>query len=150
MKILVDTREQTPFWKGANVCRRCCLKEGDYTTELLLNVFHIERKSLQDLYGTLIHNHPRFRREILRAEERGLTLVVVVEGSYKDFVNKNFPRGHQRKTPTTTLKKIVATVKRRYELEIIFCGSRDKAKKKTFERLHLEERKRKRTIFSRS
>lgn len=141
MKILVDTREQKAFWTSKATCIRTCLKEGDYTTTLLLNKFHIERKSLQDLYGTIIQGHARFRREILRAEAKGLTLVVVVEGTHKDFVNKNFPRGDQRKTPTTTLTKIVATIKRRYGLEIIFCKNRTQAKAKTFKRLRYEEKK---------
>lgn len=142
MVVLVDTREQQPFFKRG--CKRICLKEGDYTTELLLNKFHIERKSLQDLYSTIIHNHARFRREIIRAELRDMHLVVVVEGTYANFVNKKFPKGNERKTTTIVLRKIIATIKRRYGLEIIFCKNRLVAKNKTLNRLRYEEAKIKR------
>ena len=136
MTILVDTREQRPYWPS----NRRTLNVGDYTTESLLGKFHIERKSLQDLYGTLIHNHPRFRREIIRAEERGTVLVVVVEGSHDDFINKRFPKGDQRKCTKEVLTKIVATVRRRYKLEIIFCSNRERAKKKTLSLLKAWEK----------
>lgn len=144
LQIIVDTREQKPFWtrnqpsKGYLV-RRGTLSVGDYTTQVLLGKFHIERKSLQDLYGTLIHNHPRFRREIIRSEEKGIRLVVVVEGSHSDFINKKFPRGDQRKCTKETLKKIVATVRRRYDLEISFCKDRAKAISTVMRRLKREE-----------
>jgi ERCC4-type nuclease len=144
MIILVDTREQKPFWhRSPNGMRlqHACLKVGDYTTATLLNKFHIERKSLCDLYSTLIHSHPRFRREILRAGASRCRLVVVVEGSYSDFINKNFRKGEERKATTAVLRKIIATVRRRYGLEIIFCKNRECARKMALKRLIKEERK---------
>lgn len=138
MLILVDTREQKAFFRVG--IKRCTLNVGDYTTERLLNKFHIERKSLGDLYGTLIHNHPRFRREIIRARDRRTKLIMVVEGTHSDFINKRFPRGEQRKTPSTTLAKIIATIKRRYKIEIVFCKDRPTAIKKTLARLKQEEK----------
>lgn len=146
MVVLVDTREQIPFWKPAGlragiVARRIALNVGDYTTPLLLGKVHIERKSLCDLYGTLINSHPRFRREVLRAALAKTKLVVVVEGSHADFINKKFPRGSERKAPTQVLKKIIVTIKKRYGLEIIFCRSRLKAQATTLRILRCEERK---------
>lgn len=153
MIILVDTREQTPLFKpgrlyaswiaGSFKVTRKTLNVGDYTTEILFGKFTIERKSLQDLYGTLIHNHARFRRAILRAESAGTKMVVVVEGTHSDFINKRFPRGKDRKVEPITLKRIIATVKRRYDLEIVFCSTILKAKKYTIKRLKHEERKHK-------
>jgi len=147
MKIIVDTREQRPFFKRGVVRRT--LNVGDYSTLTLEKCFAIERKSLQDLYRTLIHNHPRFRRQIIRAIDRGITMVMVVEGTYKDFVNKNFPRGSDRKCKPETLKKIISTVKRRYAIEIIFCKNVIKAKQFTLNRLKYEERKLARTTRKR-
>lgn len=140
--ILVDTREQKPFFKteGKIIANKFYLKVGDYSTPLLLNRYHIERKSLQDLYGTLTRDHPRWRREVLRALDNGIKLVVVVEGTHDDFINKRFPKGHERKTTTTSLQKQVATIRRRYELEIFFCKDRDCAKKKALKLLSNEEK----------
>lgn len=140
--ILVDTREQKPFFKteAGIIANKFCLKVGDYSTPMLLNRYHIERKSLQDLYGTLIQNHPRWRREVLRAEDHGIKLVVVVEGTHDDFINKRFPKGKDRKATTTSLEKMIATIRRRYQLEIFFCKSREHAFRKTLNLLKNEEK----------
>lgn len=139
MKIIVDTREQRPFFKRGVIRKALCV--GDYSTTILIDSFSIERKSLQDLYGTLIQSHPRFRRQIIRAEDRGINMVMVVEGTHDDFINKRFPRGSDRKAKKETLRKIIATIRRRYELEIIFCKNVARAKKVTLKRLMYEERK---------
>lgn len=60
MTILVDTREQKPYWD----INRTTLIVGDYTTKKLKNIYHIERKSLQDLYGTLTSGNNRFKYEL--------------------------------------------------------------------------------------
>lgn len=153
MHIIYDSREQQPFFKlkpphptmvmlgtKFSVFRRG-LNVGDYTTTNLLFSFAIERKSLQDLYGTIVQRHPAFRREILRAEKQGIKLVVVVEGTHNQFINKKFPYGDRRKTSSETLKKIIRTIKDRYELEFIFCKDRADARIKTLKRLIYEERK---------
>lgn len=149
MTVIVDTREQQPFYpcklyikiSGGYDVERRTLNVGDYTTINLLRSFAIERKSLQDLYGTVVQRHARFRREIIRAEERGVTLVVVVEGTHNEFINKKFPRGNDRKTKPETLRKIVQTIKNRYGIEFKFCKNRETAKIFTLKRLLYEERK---------
>lgn len=141
MTIIADTREQKPVWnhlKGE--CSRSGLLVGDYTTRKLLDKFHIERKSPQDLYSTLTHAHARFRNELIRAEVNGIVLVMFVECSRDNFVNKVFPGGSMRKCESTTLEKIVSTVERRYKLEIVWCNDRDVLKNKILKRLRKEER----------
>jgi len=140
MLILVDSREQLPYWKGSQ-CARTALLVGDYTTAKLLNLFHIERKSMADLYGTIIQGHSRFRREILRSYENKTTLVVYVEGSKKDFVAKKFPRGQDRKIESKTLEKICNSIALRYNLEIVWCKDREDCRVKVLKRLKVEERK---------
>lgn len=83
MKVFVDTREQNPLsWQSSEVKK---LIVGDYcpSEEFFSGVF-AERKSLYDLAGTLTSGLDRFKREIERAAELGLYLVVVTESSFID------------------------------------------------------------------
>jgi len=137
MIILVDTREQKPYWPT----NRTTLIVGDYTTKKLLNSFHIERKSLQDLYGTLTSGNNRFKYELFRAAYHSLRLEVYVEGSHADFINKNFPKGNERKFSTDGLDRLIKTFERKYHLTFHWCKNRQHAKKLVMERLSTEERK---------
>lgn len=82
-KIFIDSREQAalPF-ENSEVKK---LIVGDYcpSEEFFCNVF-VERKSLYDLAGTLTAGLDRFKREIERAVDLGLYLVVVTESSFVD------------------------------------------------------------------
>lgn len=67
--IVQDTREQTPIpfdkFKGVEVAR-LGLKTGDYSIQGYEDAICFERKSVQDLVGTLIGGHERFLREMER------------------------------------------------------------------------------------
>jgi DNA excision repair protein ERCC-4 len=139
-QIVVDSREQRPYWQGKDALKTA-LNVGDYTTIALMNRFHIERKSLPDLYGTITRGHVRFRWEILRAQKAGVKLVVMVEGSPKDFFDLNFARGDKLKIKGEQLKKIITTMKKKYALEFVWCSSRVTAKKEVLKRLIKEEKK---------
>lgn len=135
MIIITDSREQLKYWSD-NVQ---CLIVGDYTTEKLLNSFHIERKSLQDLYGTLTSGNNRFKYELFRAAYHCIKLEVYVEGTRHDFINKNFPKGSERKFSTDGLDRLIITFEKKYFLTFHWCGSRLRARKLVQERLKLEE-----------
>ncbi len=123
--IIIDTREQKPIWDPTlfNV-KKMKLDEGDYTTDLLLNRAHAERKSGIDLYGSLIQGHKRFSAEIQRAIEKDLTFAVFVECTKKEFVTKKFKGGYRLKTKVSVLRKIVNTFQERYPIEFIWCKDR--------------------------
>lgn len=140
MKMVVDTREQKPLWKK-HESKIIKLDYGDYTTEKLFNVFHIERKSLEDLYGTILKGHIRFRKECIGANANNVRLSLYVEGSKKNFAAKKFSNGHRRQCSGQTLIKIIDTIESRWPLEVVWCGSRMKAKKMIYKRLQQEERK---------
>lgn len=123
MKILVDTREQKPLFPKA---QRVTLNVGDYTTERLKKKFVIERKSLMDLYQTLVANNGRFKYELFRAAYFRIELQVFVEGTQDDFINKNFPKGEDRKFPSEGLRKMLKTFEKKYYLKFVWCGSRPK------------------------
>ena len=140
MNILQDTREQLPLFKEAVTQT---ISEGDYTTDKLLGKFHIERKSLSDLYGTLIQGHARFKREILRAKEKNIKLVVYVEGTRSDFIMKRFPMGWKRKMKPGVLSKIIDTMSEKYDLEFVFCQDRNNMKQEDFNQNTIEEKTKK-------
>lgn len=124
---IIDTREQKPLPLTPAKFQK--LEVGDYTTKKLLNKFHVERKSLQDLYGTLTKGNNRFKYELFRAAWHRIEIVVVVEGSYESFINKEFPGGEDRKVNKGTLIKLVEAFKKRYHLTFIFTPNRKAAKK---------------------
>lgn len=86
LKILVDTREQTPL--PFSNCKVQKLIVGDYapSDDFFCNLA-VERKSLYDLAGTLTKGYERFEKEIQRAKELGIYLVVVTESSFIDALD---------------------------------------------------------------
>lgn len=124
--IIVDTREQQALWnhRMPNVLR-LKLDEGDYTTTQLYGVAHAERKSSQDLYGSIIQGHARFRNEILRAKEKNIKLCVFVECSKEQFVSKRFPHGYKLKASPAILRKIVNTIQSKYDLNFVWCNGKE-------------------------
>lgn len=87
--VLVDTREQAPFgferfanWIGGT--RQATLPEGDYTVEGMESLLVLERKSLVDLIGTLMHHRPRFFRQCEKMAAYRWK-AIIVEASYEDI-----------------------------------------------------------------
>src|SRR5690348_11778777 len=109
MTIVVDTREQKPLYSGKGVFKTF-LEVGDYTTIDLMNRFHIERKSMEDLYGSNHQGYIRFRKEFIRAINMGIELVIFVEGTFDAYINKQFPGGAYRKAPSSQLREQVKTI----------------------------------------
>ena len=83
-KIYIDTREQNPLEIEDYPTEIKGLKYGDYALsnkDKTCNCY-IERKSIQDLVGTLSGGYERFCDEIERAETEGANLIVLVESDY--------------------------------------------------------------------
>jgi len=137
MKIITDTREQLPYWTE----QRKKLEVGDYTTTKLENIFHVERKSLQDLYGTLVQGNGRFKYELFRAAYHRILIDVYIEGTYDQFVNKAFPYGKERKFTTHGLQELIKTFTRKYHLAFHWHPNRKVCQKAVFERFQAEENK---------
>lgn len=137
MQVIVDTREQLPLFEG----ERRTLIVGDYTTKKLFNKYHIERKSLQDLYGTLTKGNQRFKRALFRAAYHRISIVVYVEGTYDAFINKRFPKGSERKFSKEGLEKLVAAFEKTYYLEFVWSKHRTECCKAVQARLGVEELK---------
>jgi DNA excision repair protein ERCC-4 len=140
MKVIIDTREQLPLFNRGEYKK---LEVGDYTTDKLLNKFHIERKSLSDLYGTLTKGNNRFKYELFRAAYHHINIECFVEGTREDFINKRFPKGQDRKFSKEGLDRLISTFEKKYFLKFVWCKNRQDCAKKTALRLEEMEKGRK-------
>lgn len=99
--VLVDTREQVPMrlarfdnWIADE--RVATLATGDYSIEGMESLVSLERKSLQDLVGTLMHHRERFLRQLERMTAYRHR-AIIIEASYE-----------QIKTPYTFARAVEA------------------------------------------
>lgn len=105
---MIDTREQSPFsFRGIKADAdhagktyvvpvvRATLQSGDYSIVGFESQISIERKSHEDLYGTLSRDHDRFVRELERLRTYAYS-EVVVEASYAKILT---PPANSRVSP---------------------------------------------------
>jgi len=91
--VVVDTREQTPWEFTLPTVVATVPTGADYTVQGFESEIGIERKSLQDLVGSLTQGRERFMRSLGALRERTHRLLVVeadfgviVEGYYRSQV----------------------------------------------------------------
>lgn len=130
MKILIDTREQTPyeFLKNAITIERATLPCGDYSLAGFADKIAVERKSIDDLIGCLLgKDRDRFERELARAAsfER---FAVVVEGALQDIASGRYT---SQMKPHAAMQSVMAFFIR-YNTPFLFCGNREGAEYVTF------------------
>lgn len=126
MKILIDTREQVPLeftheYVTGTIRRK--LDVGDYSVEYKdgsVPSVVFERKSLGDLFGTMGKGYPRFRKELLRAQESDTKLILIVEAT-KAQVLRGYK--HSRMKGLTVYRKLL-TLWIKYGLVPMFCKDR--------------------------
>jgi ERCC4-type nuclease len=141
---LIDSREQSaldfPSSEHLEWTQIVKLDVGDYGCVYKDNTLPpvvFERKSLADLFGTMGKGYPRFKRELARAKESKVQVVLVIEGSLKDIL-KGYK--HSKLRGISVLRKII-TLRIRYGLEHHFFNSREDMSKyivEYFERMGLE------------
>ena len=124
MKIVIDTREQAPYtfqpprYDDVAV-ETATLTTGDYSLAGLTDRVALERKSLDDLTGTLTKGRDRFTRECERG--RGMDYFgLVIEAALEDV------RGHKYQSQMTpqSLLQSLAAFSVRYGLHVHWCGNR--------------------------
>ena len=125
MRIIIDSREQTPYvfapprYADVEVVRDS-LSTGDYSLIGMTDLIALERKSLSDLTGTLTTGRDRFRRECERG--RGLQYFgLIIEASIDDVRNHNY---RSQMTPQSLLQTLAAWSVR-YGLHVLWAGSRE-------------------------
>lgn len=128
--ILVDTREKDPFeFEGLNLeVVRQKLGVGDYAVKG--HKAAVERKSAGDFVGTMAvdRNRRRFVREMLRAEEEGIALTVVVETTWQGVHTACFARSGM--SPFRLLDSAMA-ISARFRVPFLFAQCRSEAQEMT-------------------
>ena len=98
MKIIIDTREQTPFLFRGYRCdiERGMLHTGDYSISGMTDGIALERKTIDDLASCMTSGRDRFERELERMRDYAAAAVIVEEplqairdGSYRSRLNKD-------------------------------------------------------------
>lgn len=105
MKIVIDTREQAPldFSKYNCTVETGTLATADYSLQGLETLAAIERKSEDDLLGSLTQGRERFERELARL--RGFSLKsVVCETSWQRLAKGMY---RSKMTPHSCLQSII-------------------------------------------
>lgn len=90
MKIIIDTREQSPLTFSNSMVTEVIVRKldvGDYGCEFEdghVPPFVFERKSLNDLFGTMGNGYERFKQEIVRSQKNQTQMFLIVEGTLMD------------------------------------------------------------------
>lgn len=122
MIILVDSREKRPL-KFSCGQKKECLPVGDYGAAFHEKHLHStiwERKSIGDLFGTLTFGYDRFRREIQKAADLNITLIIAVEGT-REKVLEGYE--HSKRDPASILVQL-GTIEKKYGVKTDFFHSR--------------------------
>jgi hypothetical protein len=85
-RVVVDTREQAPLFSGEPWSVRGTLHTGDYSLLGHEGEVCLERKSLEDAYGTFGRGRERFERELERMRVYR-TKAILIEGTYADVLD---------------------------------------------------------------
>jgi len=133
MKIYVDTREQLPIefegCEGVSEVIRTKLPYGDYAAgwedkkgnHIAFMPMFAERKGLGDLFGTLTSGIERFKREIERAKEDKASLVIFVEGCFREVqVGAKYST-----VDGETILKTLHTLWVKYDVPYVLCNDRE-------------------------
>lgn len=121
MTILIDTREQLPyFFKGYPVeVKTCHLKTGDYSLEGYSEKITVERKSKADLYMSLGRERDRFEAEFCRLREFDYA-ALVIESSLSGLL---IPPFKSRMNPKSIIQSLISW-SIRYGVYVFFSDNR--------------------------
>lgn len=159
MTIQVDTREhkseveriERQFDRLGVDHFRSKLYVGDYMNLDNPRLVVDRKKDLLELCGNVCQQHKRFKNELVRAQEKGIKLIILCEHGQgiEDLTDVYFwhnPRldkydwkiidGHPDKVQTyprategTSLYKSLLTIRDKYDVEFVFCEKRNTGEK---------------------
>lgn len=137
--LVCDTREHpehlaritAPLAQYGVQIERRAMKTGDYMIEGHPEHVIEHKKSLEEICGNVTQGHDRFRRELIRALESGITMTILIEDpvistleGVRGWVNPRTPfsakciQGEQ-------LYECLRTIRDRYGVGIVFCRPED-------------------------
>lgn len=142
--ISIDHRERQAGWRFQGLLgsasekyrplviplREVCLKTADYAIEES-KVF-VERKSGEDILGSITHGHERFRAEHVRMQEivaAGGKCFVVIEANYNHLMQELESGASARSIHPNALESICASWPAKYSVPWYWCGDRRTAER---------------------
>lgn len=139
--VIVDTREQLPYtFDGMDVVVPTLilgLPSGDYSVDGMCGLVAIERKSLDDLYGSCTWGRKRFEAEIGRLSELPGFAAVVIEADWREIASplEYRPGWINQTEPQSVVGTINAWSIRYPRVHWLACGCRRGAEVRTFQLL---------------
>jgi hypothetical protein len=144
MTIQIDSREHK--WELARIQRQLTalgcktivskLYVGDYQSLDNPRLVIDRKKDLQEICGNVTQQHERFQRELLRAQEAEIRLIILIEHgddiqSLEDVYFWDNPRLAQSPKATTgkSLYRSLCTIRDRYNVRFEFCTKHDTGRK---------------------
>jgi len=131
MVILQDTREQSPlkfeheYITGIKVKK---LEVGDYGCQFEnghIPPIFFERKSIGDLFSTMGKGHKRFKKELSRAVDNKLAIILLIEGT----LTKVYKGTKWSTIEGSTIVKKMFTMLHKYGLYFWCCKNREEMSK---------------------
>ncbi len=126
MILRIDTREQTAIKFNGIETLRTKLDFADYSC-VLSDGFVVpvvfERKSVNDLYGTLSSGYDRFKAEIIRCQQANFRMILIIEGTLTK-VSRGIK--HSKRSPDSLLSQVF-TLFCKYGIIPVFCKDPDEA-----------------------
>lgn len=159
MQIMIDTREKqhaikrilSEFEKHGIQSISSKLYVGDYMSLDNPRLIIDRKQNLQELCGNVCQQHERFKRELLKAMDAGIQLIILIEHgkdikSIEDVYFWKNPRKHEVRWRTVNEKKeryvasskavdgnqlykSLCTIRDRYNVRFEFCEKNDTGKK---------------------
>jgi len=126
----VDSRETRPLnFRKSDLVEGVEIKKldvGDYSIEGLENNIAIERKSPNDLFGTLGKGHSRFKAELERAKSFDY-FAIVVDCSFNRIRDKDFEGAHFSSMRGDVVINILSTLEVKYDIHVHYCNDRNES-----------------------
>ena len=127
MILLIDTREKHPLeykpdGKIINEVKSRTLNVGDYGAikDGIECPIYFERKYVGDLLGTITREHARFKREIQRAKDNNMSIIIAIEGTLTDI----YSGVKYSKISGKAVVKAIITMYHKYGVPHIFFKNR--------------------------
>jgi len=118
--MVIDTREQAPLPVGEHITSG--LRAGDYSFVGGEDFFAVERKSVEDLVGSLTRDRERFENECHRLRGYCFKRLLIV-GKESDVWNHGY---RSRAVPKAIMHSLYA-FEIRYDLPFVFCAQPEEA-----------------------
>ncbi len=133
--IAIDTRERKPL-KFDHPNEKVTLATGDYSIVGFEDRVAIERKSLNDLINTLIHNRERFEKELERFRSFQFKCIIVESDLKAVFSEKYRSKAHPM-----SIVGLFLSLMMDYDIPVLFCSTKPIAAKVALSFLHRAHRR---------